>query len=130
MIYSKLPIKCRFFPINTNDEVFQTVFMFYYMDFLDATSKLFMEIADESDENGLDEGGVLFFAELAKRTYKNKETIKEDMTEFKYKCFCNKDKKYIIENVKPNKIGFDFGNLTFDNVYDGNILYNAILRKI
>jgi len=130
MIYTKLPLKCRFIPIDVDDEVFQTVFMFHFTQFLEYSAQIFMEIVDEADENGIDEGGVLFFADWAKHTYKNKEAIKEDMDEFKYKCFCNKDKKYIIDNVKANQIGFDFGNMTYNNVYEGAVLYKAILPKI
>jgi hypothetical protein len=89
-----------------------------------------MEMVDETEELSMNEEQMLFFADWAKRVYDNKERIKEDMNEFRYECFCDKHKKYIVDNVPSRHIGFDFGDLTFPNVNDAIDLYNQILKKL
>ena len=130
MIYSQLPINCRFFPIDVNDEVFQIKFLINFPFFLEHAANLFMEMVDETEELSMNEEQMLFFADWAKRVYDNKERIKEDMDEFRYECFCDKHKKYIVDNVPSRHIGFDFGDLTFPNVNDAIDLYNKILKKL
>ena len=130
MIYSQLPINCRFFPIDVNDEVFQIKFLINFPFFLEHAANLFMEIVDETEESGITESQMLFFADRAKHAYRQKERIEEDMDNFRYQCFCDKHKKYIADNVPSNHIGFNFGDLTFTNVRDGVALYNQIVEKL
>jgi hypothetical protein len=130
MIYSQLPINCRFFPIDVNDEVFQIKFLINFPFFLDHASKIFMELVDETDERGMTEEQMLYFADWAKHTYQQKERIEKMMDDFRYECFCDKHKKYIVDNVPSNHIGFDFGDLTYPNVDEGIVLYNQIVEKL
>jgi hypothetical protein len=89
-----------------------------------------MELVDETDERGMTEEQMLYFADWAKHTYQQKERIEKMMDDFRYECFCDKHKKYIVDNVPSNHIGFDFGDLTYTNVDEGIVLYNQIVEKL
>jgi hypothetical protein len=130
MIYANLPVTCRFIPIDINDEVFQIVFMFHFPFYLENAANKYMELVDDPETQNLNEGELIGVARWAKDIYENKVSIEETMNHFKYECYNDKHKKYIVENVKPSRIGFKFGDISQDNVNEAIRLHNEIGDKI
>jgi hypothetical protein len=130
MIYSQIPLNYRFIPINTDDEVFQTVFMFHFIFYLENVANKYMQLVDEPETQNLNEAQVVYSARWAKDVYENKVSIETAMSHYKYEVYCDKQLKYIIDNTKPNQIGFNFGDWSQDNVNEAIRLYNEIGDKI
>lgn len=130
MIYSQLPLKCRFIPIDIDDEVFQTIFMFHFPFYLEKVANKYMQLVDEPETQNLNEGEVIHLARWAKDIYENKVSIEKVMSDFKYEVYCDKHLKYIVDNAKPNQIGFKFGDGSQDNINEAIRLYNEIGDKI
>lgn len=130
MIYAQLPINCRFFPVNIDDEVFQLKFMVNFPFFLEHAANVFMEMVDGVGvDDETTDGDVLFWADWAKRVYANKVRIEKNVIDnYKEKVFNNKHYKRIVDCVPASHIGFKFGELYPNNVNDGIELYNKILR--
>jgi len=128
MIYANLPLTCRFIPIDTNDEVFQIVFMSNFIAYLNRASLVYMNWVNNPET--LNEGEILWAADWAKKLYNNMQKIDDDMTEYIGDCLDNKHQRYILDNVHFTHTGFDFGDVTQDNINYGIDLYNAILDKL
>ena len=128
MIYSQIPLKCRFIPINIDDEVFQIVFMTNFPAYLHRASLCYMDLVDNNTD--FNEGDILHLADWAKRLYNNKENIADNMDEYIEYCLTSQHQRYIMDNVRFTNIGFDFGDVTPENLNDGVDLYNAILKVI
>lgn len=129
MIYANLPLKCRFIPIDVNNEVFQIIFMIYFRSYLKFAAEVYLNAVDAEDSE-LNEGDIVYAARWAKDIYENYENIKEDMDEFTKNCLACKRTAYIANNVRETQLGFDFYKISQDNVLKGIRLYNAILDKI
>ena len=129
MIYTQIPLKCRFIPINGDDEVFQIIFMLYFRSFLKQAATVYMDIVNNPEEQNLNEGEIVYAAKWAKDIYNNYENIKENMDDFKVWCHQCKKKRHIAYNVLPKQIGFNFWEISFANVDKGILLYNEILEK-
>jgi hypothetical protein len=130
MIYSQIPLKCRFIPIDTDDEVFQTIFLYHFPFYLDMAAIKYMDLVDNPETLKLNEGDVIYLARWAKDIYENKVSIDEVMKDFKYEVYNDEHLKYIMDNVKPNHIGFRFRDVSQDNVNEAIRLYNEIGAKI
>ena len=130
MIYSQIPLKCKFIPINTDHEVFQTVFMFHFPFYLENVANKYMQLVDEPETQNLKEGDVVHLARWAKDVYENRVSIETVMSNYKYEVYCDKHLKYIIDTIKPNQIGFKFGDSSQHNVNEAIRLYNEIGNKI
>jgi len=129
MIYANLPVTCRLIPIDTNDEVFQIVFMCNFLGYINRASLVYMNHVD-NPETTSNEGWILYAAEWAKNLYNIKEAVEEDITEYIVQCLDNKHTKYILTNVCFYHTGFDMGDVTADNINYGIDLYNEILHKL
>ena len=130
MIYTQIPLKCRFIPVNIDDEVFQLIFMCNFQFYLENVANKYMELVDNPEQQDLNDGDVVYLAQWAKDVYNNKVKIEETIDYLFSKWFVNKHKKYIIDNVDPRHIEFQFGDLSQTNVNDAINLYNAILKKV
>jgi hypothetical protein len=128
MIYANLPVTCRFIPVDINDEVFQLVFMSNFGAYLKRASLVYMNWVNNPET--LSEAKILYAADWAKKLYNNMEEINDDMSEYIGNCLENKRTNYIMNNVDFTHIGFDFGDVTPDNINNGITLYNAILDKL
>jgi len=128
MIYTNLPITCRFIPIDINDEVFQIVFMTNFMAYLNRASLVYMNWVNNPET--LNEGDILWAADWAKKLYENMEAIDDDMTEYIGNCLDNDYHRYILDNVDFTHTGFDFGDVSPLNISYGIKLYNQILKKL
>jgi hypothetical protein len=128
MIYANLPLKCRFIPIDVNDEVFVTIFITYFIDFLDAASKALIAVVDDDDERYKDfnERNIIYYANWAKGVYTVKEEIKEDYDIWMEYCQQTKKKYRIINTVSPYHIGFDISDLSTKNINFGISLWNSV----
>ena len=131
MIYTQIPLNCRFIPINVDDEVFQLAFMSNFKFYLENVAKLYMELVDNPPEGlGINEGDILCLAEWAKDVYNNKVKIEETIDYLFNKWFSDPHTKYIIDNVELNYIEFEFGDISQLNVNYAIDLYNQILNKV
>ena len=134
MIYSQIPLKCRLIPVNTDDEVFQTIFLSYFIIYLERASTYFMKIVNQEDEFEYDnrnEGEILFWAEWARDVHRQMEKIEETTNEFRWHVDqeCAKKKK-IWNDVRPRNLGFDYNDMSPLNVNFGITLWNECLDKV
>jgi hypothetical protein len=121
MIYANLPVTCRLIPIDTNDEVFQIVFMCNFIAYLNRASLVYMNWVNNPET--LNDGDVLWAADWAKKLYNNMEAVYDDMSEYITNCLDNKYQNYIMTNVHFSHTGFDFRNISPDNINNGITLY-------
>jgi hypothetical protein len=126
MIYANLPVKCRFIPIDINDEVFVTVFLAYFSIFLEAASNSLISVVDNDDGryDDFSENDILYYAKWAKDVYAVKERVKEE-NPIQY-CERTKYRRRIIRTVSPYHIGFELDNHSTENINYGIRLYNSL----
>lgn len=133
MIYSQIPLKCRFIPINTDDEVFRLIFMMNFPFYLEHAAYEYMKIVNQEDRyenDNYNEGKILFYANWAKSLYRVKENMENIHNKFCSNCFNDKHKKSIIDNIDSRHIGFDFGDLSIINMNRALKLNNVILKNL
>ena len=99
-----------------------------FIAYLNRASLVYMNWVNNPET--LNEGEILWAADWAKKLYNNMQKIDDDMTEYIGDCLDNKHQRYILDNVHFTHTGFDFGDVTQDNINYGIDLYNAILDKL
>ena len=131
MIYSEIPLKYQWVPINIDNDAFVCVFMGLFDGFLDSASKSLMSVLENEDGyyDNFREADILHFAEWAKDVYDNKEKVTP---------ICNEWRKYvkkyqysmdILNNFTFKNYEFDFKDHSTENINKGIIIYNNIIKK-
>jgi hypothetical protein len=132
MIYNEVPLKYRYIPINIECDLFVTVFMCYFSSYLGWCANSLMAVLDNEDGlyDHFSEGKLLEVAEWAKDVYRQKEKI-HPLCERFHNNYVTKHKytNNIIENINSENFEFDFSDHSCENINDGIIIFNSIIKK-
>ena len=131
MIYNEVPLKYRYIPINIECDLFVTVFMCLFSSYLGWCANSLMEVLNNEDGlyDHFNEGKLLEVAEWAKDVYRQKEKIQPLCERFHNYVIKHKYTSNIINNIDTINFEFDFSDHSCENINDGIIIFNSIIKK-
>ena len=113
MIYSQIPLKYKFIPINIDDEHFRITFCVFLLGFLKEAKEKWLEVMDEED---VLDGERLEIAENAKELHKMIEHEQYKIMRMREQEWSIKTLKNYHKNVNLDNCEFQYGDVSPENV--------------